>query len=166
MVGQRTTEEVMLKGKFKYMKHLAPDPMYPTKWSTLLYPDEESLNKIKELKKEGIANHLKLDDDGYYMNFSRPIERNWNGKKEAMVAPKVIDKDGAPVLVRVGNNSDGVISLEVYQHKTDRPGVFKKAARWRGARIDNLIPYDPDPDYSDEEKAELKTLREEPEQLF
>lgn len=168
MSGSRPTEFVRLKGKFKYMKHLRPDPQYPDKWSTLLYPDAESLDKIKVLKKEGIQNHLKYDEDeqAWFMNFSRPIERKWSGKAEAMEAPKVIDKSGAPVMVFVGNGSDGILELEVYQHKTDRPGVYKKAARWKGARIDNLIPYDPDPDYSDEEKADLKALREEPEQLF
>lgn len=162
----KSTERVLLKGKFKYMKHLRPDPKYPDKWSTLIYPDEESLAKIKELKKQGVQNHLKMDDDGWYINFARPIKRTWLGKEEAMTAPRVIDKSGAPVMQFVGNGSDGILELDVYPHKTDRPGVYKKAARWYGARIDNLIPYDPDPDYSDEEKAELKALREEPEQLF
>lgn len=166
MVGMRTTEELFLKGKFEYMHHLRPNPRYPDKWNTLFYPDEESLEKIRKLNKEGVQNRLKMVDDAWCINFSRPLERKWSGQVEAMTAPKVIFKDGTPCDVRVGNGSDGILSLEVYSHKTDRPGEFKKAARWRGARIDNFIPFDTETDYSDEEKAELKTLREEPEQLF
>lgn len=168
MAGTRTTEEVFLKGKFKHMNHLRPNPRFPDKWNVLFFPDEESLGKIKDLKKQGIMNHLKYDEvDGWCMNFSRPIERDWMGKKEALEAPKIIFTDGTPCQVRVGNGSDGILSLEVYQHKVkDRPGEYKKAARWRGARIDNFIPFNPETDYSDDEKKEIQTLREEPEQLF
>lgn len=166
MAGNRGTEEIFLKGKFKHMHHLRPNPRYPDKWGVVLYPDEESIQKIKDLKKAGVQNQLKMDDDGWYINFSRPIERNWSGVKEAMEKPKIIFKDGTPCEVAVGNGSDGVMSLEVYSHKTDRVGEYKKAARWRGARLDNFIPFNPETDYSEAEKAELKTLREEPEQLF
>lgn len=166
MAGSRPSEEVLLKGKFKWMYHLRPNPRYPDKWNVLIYPDDESLEKIKALKKQGVANHLKYDDDGWHMNFSRPLERDWGGKKEAMTAPDVIFKDKSPVEVRVGNGSDGILALEVYSHKTDRPGEFKKAARWKGARIDNFIPFDAETQYSEEEKAKIKTLSEEPEQLF
>lgn len=161
-------EEVFLKGKFRWMKHLRPDPKYPDKWSTQIFPDEEGIETFKALKKQGVQNHLKMDEngEGWYITFSRPVERNFGGKKEGMVPPKVIDKDGIPVEVPVGNGSDGIISLEVYSHKTDRPGEYKKAARWRGARIDNLVKYNPETDYSDAEKEEIKALREQPEQLF
>lgn len=166
MAGSRPTEEVILKGKFRYMHHLRPNPRYPDKWNTMIYPDDESIEKIKALKKRGVQNQLKMDDDGWCINFSRPIERKWSGKTEAMVAPKVIFKDGTPCEVKVGDGSDGVMSLEIYQHKTDRPGEYKAAARWKGSRIDNFIPFKPETDYSEAEKAEIKTLSEEPEQLF
>lgn len=168
MVGYRNTEELFLKGKFKYMHHLRPNPRYPDKWNTLFFPDDESIDKIKELKKAGVQNRLKMDEkgDGWCINFSRPIEVNWGGKKQGMVPPKVIFTDGSPVDVRVGDGSDGILHLEIYQHKTDRPNEFKKAARWTGARIDNFIPFNAETDYSEAEKAELKTLTEEPQQLF
>lgn len=167
MVGSRTTEDIFVKGKFKYMKHLRPDPKYPDKWATLIYPDEDGLEKIKALKKQGIMNHLKMDDDGWYMNFSRPIERQWGGKKEAMTAPRVVYKDtDEPVEIMVGNGSDGTLHLEVYSFPDkQRPGFFKKAARWKGAEIDNLVRYNPNPDYSEEELAEQKK-KAQPEALF
>lgn len=168
MAGSRTTEEVFLTGKFKHMHHLKPNPRFPDKWNTLFYPDAESLDKIKKLKKEGVQNHLKMDEEEgtWCINFSRPLEVVWNGKREAMEAPKVIFKDKTPCQVAVGNGSDGIMSLEVYSHRTDTPGVYKKAARWRGARIDNFIPFNPETEYSEAEKAEIKGLSEEPEQLF
>lgn len=167
MVGMRKQEEVFLKGKVKHCRHIQPDTGFePHKWSVNFYPDEESLNKIKELKKEGVQNHLKNDDDGWWMKFSRPTERVFKGVKEGLAPPRVIDKNGVPIEVRIGDGSDGVISLEVYQHKTPQPGIFKKAARWRGLRVDNLIQFNAETDYSEAEKAEIKTLREEPEQLF
>lgn len=161
------SEEVFLKGKLKWVKHIRPDTAFePHKWNLTIYPDEESLEKIKALKKEGLQNHLKMDDEGQYMAFSRPTERTIRGRKEGMAPPRVIDKEGKPIEVLIGNGSDGVVSLETYRHKTQQPGVTKKAARWRGLRVDNLIPFTADNDYNDAAKAELKTLREEPEQLF
>lgn len=167
MPGVRSTEDLFMRGKFKYMKHIRPDPMYPDKWATLFYPSQDDLPKLRELKKSGIMNHMKMDDDGEYMNFSRPLEKNWKGKKEALTPPRVVDKENIPIMVPVGNGSDGVIHLEVYQFQDkQRPGQFKKAARWVGARIDNHVKYDPNPDYSEEEKADLKKLQAVPEQLF
>lgn len=167
MVGSRTTEDLMMTGKFKYMKHLRPDPRYPDKWATLFYPDEQSMPELLALKKKGIMNHLKMDDDGQYMNFSRPLEKTWAGKKEALTPPRVVDKEGQPVEVLVGNGSDGVIHLEIYQFQDkQRPGFFKHAARWKGARIDNLIKYDPNPDYSPQEIEDQRKLSKVPEALF
>lgn len=164
---KKTAEDLYLTGKFKFMKHIRPDSMYPDKWSTLFYPDAASLPELLALKKSGIMNHLKMDDDGQYMNFSRPLKKTWKGKEELLTPPRVVDKDGQPVMQMVGNGSDGVIHLEVYSFRDQqRPGMFKKAARWVGARIDNLIVYDPNPDYSPEEIADQKKLASIPEALF
>lgn len=160
------SEEVFLKGKLKWVRHIVPDTAFePHSWRVTLYPDDESMLKIKELKKAGMQNHLKMDDDGQYMAFKRPTERTIRGRREAMHPPKVIDKAGVPIEVPIGNGSDGVLSLEVYSHKTQQPGVTKKAARWRGLRVDNFIPYEIEKDTLDG-GLETKTLREEPEQLF
>ncbi len=160
------SEEVFLKGKIKWCQHIRPDTAFePHRWRCTIYPDAESLEKIKVLKKAGIANHLKMDDDGQFMQFGRPTERNIKGRREAMLPPKVVDKTGVPIEVPIGNGSDGIISLEVYSHKTQQPGVTKKAARWRGLRVDNLIPYTVEKDALDGGE-ETKTLRDQPEQLF
>lgn len=161
------SEEVFIKGKFGWVRHIRPDTAFePHKWTITVWPDAESMEKIKALKKEGLQNKIKLDDDGSeYVQFSRKTEVTVKGRKEGMAPPKVIDKMGKPVEVPIGNGSDGIVSLEVYRHKTQVPGQFKKAARWRGARVDNLIEFKPENDYPDGGES-IKTLREEPEQLF
>lgn len=161
------SEIVTLKGKLKWVQHIRPDTNFvPHKWRATLYPDAESLEKIKVLKKDGLQNHLKLDDDGQYMQFSRPTERDYNGRKEGMKPPVVVhNKTGEPIEVMVGNGSDGIMELEVYRHKTQQPGVTKKAARWKGLRIDNFIPYEMKKDAPDG-GATLEALMQVPEQLF
>lgn len=158
-------EEVILRGKFKWVKHIRPDTAFePNKWTVTIYPDEESLVKIKELKKEGMQNHLKMDDDGQYMQFGRKTEQVRKGRKEGLQPPRVIDSKGVPVETAIGNGSDGIIVLEVYRHKTSVPNQTKKAARWSKMRVDNLVEYKPE-DALDG-GADTKSLREEPEQLF
>lgn len=161
------SEKVFLKGKLKWVKHIRPDTTFePHKWNLTLYPDEASLLIIKGLKKEGMQNHLKMDDDGQYMAFGRPTERTIRGRKEGLAPPVVIDKTGAPILGNIGNGSDGIVELEVYRHKTQQAGVTKKAARWVGLRIDNLVEFNSDTDQSEATLLKIKELREEPEQLF
>lgn len=159
----RRTEEVNLKGKVKFCRHIQPDKGFePYKWSVDLYPDEESINTIKELKKRGMQNHLKMDDDGQFMKFSRKTEETWKGVRQAQLPPRVITPTGEPIEVQVGDGSDVIIELDIYSHKTSVPGQTKIAARWKGMRVDNLVQYVPD----DKLLEETKSLREEPAQLF
>lgn len=160
-------EQVLLRGKLKWVKHIRPDTAFePHKWNLTLYPDEASLLKIKELKKEGMQNHLKLDEDGgQYMAFGRPCERTIKGRKQGMLPPNVRTKDGVPIEVPIGNGSDGVVELEVYRHKTQVIGQTKKAARWSGLIVDNLLEYKPANDDRDG-GAETKALLEKAEPLW
>lgn len=160
------SERMLLKGKFSWVKHIRPDTAFePHKWTVTIHPDEESLEKIKGLKKEGLQNHLKMDDDGQYMQFSRKTEQTRKGRKEGLKPPDVRDGKGIPVETPIGNGSDGVIELDVYRHKTGVPNQFKKAARWEKMRVDNLIEYNPEKDDRDGGES-IKPLMAEPEQLF
>lgn len=156
------SETVLIRGKLKWVKHIRPDTTFePHKWTVTVYPDEDGLEKIKGLKKQGLQNHLKMDDDGQYMQFGRKTEKDVKGRKEGMTPPKVVDKDGIPIEVMIGNGSDGVVELEVYSHKTQQAGVTKKAARWRGLTVDNLVPYKVD-DGADAEEVKAMLNRAEP----
>lgn len=161
------SEQVLLRGKLKWVKHIRPDTAYePHRWSVTVYPDEESLLKIKALKKDGMQNHLKMDEDGgQYMQFGRVTERKSRGRVEGMRPPNVRTKDGVPIETPIGNGSDGVIELETYWHPTANPLVKKRAARWAGLIVDNLIEYKIEKDDPDGGLA-TKELLEKAEPLW
>jgi hypothetical protein len=158
------TEEVYVSGKGSWAKLIKPDDKWG-KWSIQLHPNNDSLEKIRDLQARGLKNQLKKDDDGYFCNFSRPVSRVYKGVVKPFTPPIVVDKDGAPVLVPIGNGSDVAIKLEVYEHGT--PGGGKAvAARLEKVRIDNLIPFNPNTDYSAEEKEKVEDIKVAPEALF
>lgn len=161
------SEQVLLRGKLKWVKHIRPDTAFePHKWNLTIYPDDESLLKIKALKKEGMQNHLKMDEDGgQYMQFSRATERKSRGRVEGMRPPNVRDKNGVPIEVMIGNGSDGVVELETYLHKTQVAGQTKRAARWAGLIVDNLVEFKPEKDDPDGGLA-TKELLEKAEPLW
>lgn len=149
------SEYVYLKGKASWVKHTKPDRKYVREdgtggfWDFVLYPDAESLEKVRELQAEGVKNVIKKDEDGYYVRFRRP-EYIWQkGKLVEMHPPLVVNIDGSPLGDDlVGNGSDVTAKIEVYKHKTPNGGKAK-AARWMSLRVDNLVPYagrrEPDP---------------------
>lgn len=132
-------------------------------WTVTIHPIPDSLEKIREWQGEGMKNQIKKDDDGWYTKFRCQVSRERkDGTIWTFEAPKVVDKDGRPMDGNtIGNGSDGTVKLEVYEHGT--PGGGKAiAARLIGLRIDNLVPFNPDSDYTEEEKAEVQGLRDQP----
>lgn len=161
-----STDFVYVKGKASWPRLMIPDPMY-NKWSIRLHPDKDSLEIIRNLQAEGIKNVIKKDDDGYYVQLSRPTHRKGRpGTADIPLAPpQVVDADGNMYDGRIGNGSDVTLKLEVYSHKT--PGGGKaKAARLASVRIDNLAPYDPARDLGDEERNQIRGLDEQPKPNF
>lgn len=163
------SDTVYIKGKVSWVKYVTPDPMY-NKWSLQVHPDAEGMETIRDLQTQGVKNQFKKDEDGYYINFSRPTERKMKGKIIGMTPPVVgVEKDGVftPLDgVAIGNKSDGVVKLEIYQHPTPSGGKAK-AARWAGLRIDNLVPFNKDTDYPDPAmKEQAEGLDEQPQQIW
>lgn len=160
------SDYVYIQGKVSWVKYVTPDPMY-NKWSVTIHPTAESLEIIRELQTQGVKNQFKKDEDGYYIQFSRPTDRKIKGKVIGMTPPVVLDKDGTPMDgVAIGNGSDGTVKLEVYSHPTPSGGKAK-AARWAGLKVDNLIPFNKDTDFPDPAmKEQAEGLDEQPEQLF
>jgi hypothetical protein len=168
------TTIVYLKGKIKWCKHYKPD-VYAGQsfWSHTLYPDDESLTKIKELQAKGLKNHLKKDDDGYYMTFRRYTEKEIHGRKTAFPPPIIVNKDSLPLPpdTMVGNGSDVTIKLSVYTHRVGglEGGSARGkaiAARWEAIRIDNLVPFERVRDFDENEKKQIGGLEDQPPQLF
>ena len=158
------TEYIYIQGKVSWLKARMTNQW--NKYSVQIHPNPEGLEKIRELQGEGLKNMLKKDEDGYFVTFSRPVSKEFkSGKIITYSPPEVFDKDGNPFDGPVGNGSDATLKLEVFQH--DTPGGGRaKAARWVSARIDNLVPYEPDRDLTEDQKELRAGLKEQPEQLF
>lgn len=145
-------------GKIKFI-HAVNFNKYD-KWSVTFYPDVKSLERIREIQAEGVKNVMKKDDEGYYIQFSREPTKLIRGKVVAFTAPKVVDKAGQPFDgSKIGWGSDATIRLEVYKHSTPNGG-FSKAARWDSIRIDNLVEFSPEKQWTPEEQAAVKSLTE------
>lgn len=159
MVVTKGSEYVYVKGKVSWVKYVTPDQMY-NKWSVTLHPDEESIKAIQSLQMDrGIKNQFKKDEDGYYIQFSRPIERKGKSKDGRTISipmspPVVLDEKGQPMEnVPIGNGSDATIKLEIYSHPTPSGGRAH-AARWAAMKLDNLIPFNKDTDFPNAEMKE------------
>ncbi len=156
-------EEVYLKGKIKWCKHIRPDPTYD-KWSVVMYIEGAELEKVREWQAQGIRNAVKKDDDGWYITLSRKTNIQVRGKVVGLEPPKVIDKDGKPIIEMVGNGSDGIAKCVLWSFNP-QPGISGKALRWEALRVDTLVPYSKN-DYPDGlNGADLENL-EKQEALF
>lgn len=164
MVKYGKTETIHLQGKVSWLKAIKPDAQYDC-WSVQLHPNPDSLELLRDLQTRGIKNMMKKDEDGYYMNFKRPVSKVYQGKIKTFAPPVITDKDGNPWEKPVGNGSDATLQIEAYEHGT--PGGGKATAlRWVGARIDNLIPFDNSTDYPEADQAVVDKLKDQPEQLY
>lgn len=153
----KTTEEVFVSGTFKWAQVFKPDlKVDPPRWSILVYPDAPSLQVINDLKKDGIKNHLKKDDEGYYMRFSRPTYKEFTEeggikRRVSFTPPTVVGPDGEPLLDLIGHGSAGTVKLETYKHRTPSGGSAR-AARLLGVKVTKLNKYEASRDFNEEEK--------------
>lgn len=158
------SEIIDVQGKVKYIHAVNFNKF--DKWAIVIYPTAASLEVIRDLQSQGIKNVMKKDEDGYFIQFSREPTKLIRGKVVAFAAPKVLDKEGAVFDgLKVGRGSDVTVRLEVYQHGTPNGGK-SKASRWDSVRVDNLVVWEIDKDLGPTEAAEVKSLRDAPEQLF
>lgn len=136
------SEEIVVTGKskFSFLNRLNPYG----KWAQGIYLDPQSVDKVKKLIEEGIKNELKKDDEGYWIAFSRPPDKqDRTGRKYTMTPPVCVDKEGRHYSGSIGAGSDIAVRLEVYGGKSPQ-GSNYKAARLGGVKVYNLIPYEPE----------------------
>lgn len=152
------TKFITFQGKGKWVKPYVPSQF--DKWSLDLYMPKEEVERFKELK---VMNHLKRDDDGDYVTFSRPTSKTFKGKLEGLSPPLVTDKDGMPMInVPIGNGSDLTVTLELYPYQPpgkDQPK--KNAIRLFAIRVDELVPFAND-SFSTSEQAAAAELAKTP----
>lgn len=165
-------EFIYLSGKGKWCNKLfVPDQMYKC-WGCLLYPTEESYQKILDMKKgkegvQGILNTIKKDEDGYSISLKRPTEKMFKGRMQGFTPPVVLNKDGSPFNPQnaIGNGSDLTCKIEYYTYK--RPtGGQGSAIRLEAVRIDNLVPFEKEKDFPEAQLKQVSGLTEQPPPLF
>src|ERR1700761_3013031 len=106
------------------------------KWSIEFYPDDESLERLRELQ---LKNTFKKSEEGYHLQISRPPVIEFTKGVETMVTPvKTRMKDGSEVPGRIGDGSDCEIACEVYQYKVPNSERRAKAMRLYGVEVENL----------------------------
>lgn len=151
------TRDVIIKGKLSWHNLVQPDE--EMKWKIRIYLDAESLTKINELKKEGLMNVLKKDEEGYSMQFTRYRQKLIRGVIKIFDPPFVCNNENQPMEgIGLGHGSDVGVKLQVYHFK--KPGNASEgiAARFEAVRIFNLIAYDPERDATTNQKRQYKGL--------
>jgi len=151
------TKTIFLKGKLKWAHTSKPDKY--DRLSVCLYPDAASLEIIRALKEPpAILNTLKMDDDGTYIKLGVPPNQMINGKV-VVNRIEVLKPDGSPLTESlIGNGSDGTIKCEVYTYRKGEG----RAIRPKAIRVDNLIPYTVQGSFTDEQKAQVSGVMEQP----
>lgn len=155
-------ELVYIRGKVKWFKDKVPNEW--GKWSHQIWPDEASMEIIRDLKDRGLKNDLKKDEDGYSMNFSRKTEQEFRGGRKQANSPPVVLKDNGKdvqptiLLEQVGDGSDVTTKLTCYRYG---PGGVNLAARWESTMVHNLVPFNPD-DFDGSQKIQVRGLTEQP----
>jgi len=147
MASGGRTEYILLQGKAKWVKPTAPDKY--GNYSMVLYPNQESYNKLLDLKQRGLKNEIKKDEDGYSITLRRPQSKTYNGKVKGFAPPEIIGPDNLPFRQLIGNGSDVTAKIEVYPYHTPQ-GNSAIAMRWMALRVDNHVPYDKK-DFDDEQ---------------
>lgn len=135
----------ILEGTFEWIKTGPNFDEYEGKrsWSAVIRPTKESLEIVRDMQAEGIKNVVKKDDKGYYVKFSKPLEKkNKEGKVvKTFTTPIIKDAEGTDLTnTLVGNGSAGVMKVDLYEHPV-KGGKTSHAARFEGVKITTLVPY-------------------------
>lgn len=157
------TKEVFLKGKIKWANSLfTPDTMYEPKWQAKLYLDDESVEIIRELQSLGLMNKISKDDDGWYTSVSRPTQKMFKGVLTPLTPPVIEDNEGNLITQNIiGNGSDVICKMEVYNYKPQGGNRRKVAYRLASVKVVNLIRYEREADMSDSNKRQTAGITEQ-----
>ncbi len=142
----RNTEWYKFTGISSFDHVTQPDLEF-NNWNIRVHLDEESLAKFEELKKpledgtEGILNESKMDDDGVYVTFKRPMSRKWNGVDTMLTPPVILDKDENAFEGRIGSGSKVTVKCEVYKYNKPFKKGKGRAMRLLAVKVLDHVPY-------------------------
>jgi hypothetical protein len=138
-----------LHGKLDWIKC---DPDSPEEyqgkksWSVTLHPTKESLELVRDMQADGIKNVVKKGNEpgDYIVKFSRKCEKtNKAGKViKTFTPPKVYMPDGSLYDHKkyLGNDCEGSIKIDFYQHKTLGGGT-SHAAMLESVHLTKVVYY-------------------------
>lgn len=125
------TEHLYLKGTAKWAKVFKPDEEYDN-FTINVYMDEASRKLFAEA---GLQLTPKEDEDGEFVTFRRPNYKQIKNELVHFGAPQVIDEQGVPVTTPIGNGSEVVVKVIVYDSKKG------KGHRLDGVQVTKLVEY-------------------------
>lgn len=129
-------------------------PSQYNKYKIDLYLDNASLGKVLELKKRGIKNVVKHEDDGYMITLSSPGSIQTKTGPRIMQPPAVVNADGSDWDPKKGIGRGSEVTCKIWIRKYKNPNNQREeiAIRLYGVKIDNYVAYDPRKDIPDDRK--------------
>jgi hypothetical protein len=118
------TETYYFRGKAKWAKVYRPDPEYDN-YKINVYLDKPS----KELfEAAGTQLTPKSDDDGEYVTFRRDHSKMIKKDLVTFGPPRVVDHDNNPLTETIGNGSEVVVKVQIYDGTGSKP--FRWSTSW------------------------------------
>ena len=128
------TKTYYFTGPCKWAKVYQPDDYKgDKKWKVNFYLNKETKKLLKE---SGVQLKIRDDDDGEFVVFSRPVERQYQDEVKEFKPPKIFNKELEEIEDLIGNGS--VITAKI--------SVFDTAKgtghRLEAIRVDSLVKYE------------------------
>lgn len=139
------TQTIYLTGKGKWFHKIFQADEYRGKksWSFTLYPEPDSLEKIKGIIKQyQLLNRIKKDEDGECLNLKRPVMKPWKVENEPpeFEPVRVLDEHGELITddyPKIGNGTKVTAKLSLFQSANG------SGMRLESIRVDELVEYAP-----------------------
>jgi len=141
-------DRLRLKGKVYWCNGLfeaqtltSPDGKTDTFFGVLFSPDDNYLDTLYDLQRQGMKNQIGRDPDkGFTIRFKRPLEKKIRGEMVDFGPPKVKDASGHPWNKDelIPNGSEATVDLIVYSHQVPNSTKKAKAVRLEEVQIVSL----------------------------
>jgi hypothetical protein len=123
-----------VKGKAMYANITSPNTRFePHKYGITVLTDSDTATKLEGLGLNQVrtrTGELKYEEPAF--TFSKRASRN---DGTANPAPKLVDSDGNPMDVAIGNGSEVTVKIKPYKNN------YGRFAELMAVKVDNLIEY-------------------------
>ena len=123
-----------VKGKAMYANITSPNTRFePHKYGITVLTDSDTATKLEDLGLNQVrtrTGELKYEEPAF--TFSKRASRN---DGSANPAPKLVDGDGNPMDVAIGNGSEVTVKIKPYKNN------YGRFAELIAVKVDNLVEY-------------------------